>query len=143
MNTFMINIGLLIFRVSLSALMLFGHGLGKFQKLLSGNEIKFLDPVGFGAALSFSLVVFAEFFASIFLAVGLFTRFNSLSLVITMAVAVFIAHAEDSFASKEKALLYLVGYILLFLIGSGKYSFQPWLNKRLKSSNKFIKFILG
>ena len=123
--------------------MLFGHGLGKFQKLLSGDEIKFLDLFGFGAAFSFSLAVFAEFFASILITLGLFTRLSSTSLIITMSIAVFIAHAADPFARKEKAILYLASYILLFLLGPGKYSLKTWLDKKILSSNKIIKFILG
>ena len=117
MSNYSSNFGLLIFRLAISAFMLFGHGLGKLQKLLSGDEIKFLDPFGLGAAFSFSLKVFAEFFASILIALGLFTRLSSTSLIITMGIAVFIAHADDPFAQKEKALLFLASYILIFLLG--------------------------
>jgi putative oxidoreductase len=143
MKDFSNNIGLLIFRISISAFMMFGHGLGKFQKLLSGNEIKFLDPFGLGPMFSFSLAVFAEFFAAGLIILGLFTRFSSLSLIITMAVAVFIAHSGDPFSKQEKALLFLVSYILLFLTGPGKYSLQTWMNKKLKNSNRLIKYLLG
>ncbi len=137
------NIGLLIFRVSISAFMMFGHGLGKFQKLLSGDEIKFLDPFGLGPLFSFSLAVFAEFFAAGLIILGLFTRISSLSLIITMAVAAFIAHAGDPFSKQEKALMFLASYVLLFLIGPGKYSLQTWMNKKIKNSNKLIKYLLG
>lgn len=143
MNNFSLNIGLLIFRIAISAFMLFGHGLGKLQKLLSGDEIKFLDLLGFGATFSFSLAVFTEFFASILLAFGLFSRLSSSSLIITMAIAVFIAHANDPFARKEKALLFLASYILLFLLGPGKYSLKTWLDKKIMGLNKIIKFLLG
>jgi putative oxidoreductase len=137
------NLALFVFRVSISGFMLFGHGLGKFQKLISGNEIKFLDPFGLGATFSFTMATFAEFFASAFIVLGLFTRFSSLSLTVTMAVAVFIAHAGDPFAKQEKALMYLVSYILLFLTGPGKYSLQTWFDKKISKSNGLIKFLLG
>ena len=143
MNEFSKSAGLLIFRVAISAFMMFGHGLGKFQKLLSGNEIKFLDPFGLGATFSFTLAVFAEFFAAGLIILGLFTRFSSFSLIITMAVAVFIAHSGDPFSKQEKALMFLVSYVLLFLIGPGKYSLQTWMNKKLNKSNKLLRFLLG
>ena len=143
MNSLLSNMGLLIFRLSISLSMLFGHGLGKFQKLISGNEIKFLDPIGIGAYASFSFAVFTEFFMSILLIFGIFTRISSLSLVITMSMAVFIAHADDPFSSKEKALLYLFAYVLIFLLGPGKYSMHSWLNKKAIISNKIIKSILS
>ena len=123
--------------------MFLGHGLGKFQKLISGAEIKFLDPFGLGATTSFSLAVFSEFFASALLIFGLFTRFSTLSLIITMAVAAFIAHSDDPFGTKEKSLLFLVSYILLFLTGPGKYSLQTLINKKFNKFNEWIKFILG
>ena len=123
--------------------MLLGHGLGKFQKLISGAEIKFLDPFGLGSSISFSLAVFSEFFASALLIFGLFTRFSTLSLIITMAVAAFIAHSDDPFGTKEKSLLFLVSYILLFLTGPGKYSLQTLINKKFNKFNEWIKFILG
>lgn len=143
MTDFLQNIGLLIFRVLISTFMMLGHGLGKFQKLISGDEIKFLDPFGIGQALSFSFAVFAEFFAAGLIILGLFTRFSSLSLIITMIVAAFIALSDDPFGKQEKALMYLVSFLLLFLTGPGKYSLQSLLNKRISKSNRLVKFLLG
>lgn len=143
MNNKLNNIALLIFRVSISSFMAFGHGLGKFQKLLSGNEIKFLDPFGLGPTVSFALATFAEFFAALLIVLGLLTRISSFSLIITMAVAAFIAHADDPFSRQEKSLMYLGSYILLFLTGPGKYSLQTWVDKKISKSNGLIKFILS
>jgi putative oxidoreductase len=39
-----------------------------------------------------------------------------------MAVAVFFAHAGDPFARKELALLYLLIFSVIFILGAGKYS---------------------
>lgn len=143
MHNFSLNIGLLIFRIAISAFMLFGHGLGKFQKLLSGDEIKFLDLFGFGTTFSFSMVVFAEFFASILIIFGLFTRISTFSLIVTMSVAAFIAHASDPFPRMEKSLLYLVSYILIYFTGPGKYSLQTLINKKWKPKNNITKYICG
>jgi putative oxidoreductase len=40
----------------------------------------------------------------------------------TMLVAAFIVHLDDPFKRKELALLYLVGFLIIFLMGPGKYS---------------------
>jgi hypothetical protein len=48
MNDFLSNAGLLIFRVLIGLFMLLGHGLGKFNRLLSGEEIGFLNLFGMG-----------------------------------------------------------------------------------------------
>ena len=34
----------------------------------------------------------------------------------------FIVHAADPFGTKEKALLFAVTFIVIFLLGPGKYS---------------------
>ena len=34
----------------------------------------------------------------------------------------FVVHLDDPFGRKEKAVLYLVGYMIIFLLGPGKYS---------------------
>jgi putative oxidoreductase len=42
--------------------------------------------------------------------------------MITMATAVIFAHANDPFGTKEKPLLFLLIFALLFVLGSGRYS---------------------
>lgn len=63
------SLGLLILRVGLGSLMLFGHGLGK---LLSFSERAgdFADPLGVGSTTSLVLTILAEFFCSVLLILG-------------------------------------------------------------------------
>ncbi|MCZ7602388.1 MAG: DoxX family protein [Melioribacteraceae bacterium] len=137
------DIALLIFRVVISAFMMFAHGLGKFNRLFSGEEIKFFDPFGLGPTFSLSLAVLSEFIAAGLIILGIITRLSSVTLIITMGVAAFIFHADDPFGSKEKALLFLASYVLLFLTGPGKFSLQSMIEKKTSYSNPFLKFILG
>ena len=39
-----------------------------------------------------------------------------------MAVAAFIVHAEDGFGTKEKALLYALIFLVIYIAGPGKIS---------------------
>ncbi|MFN6946583.1 MAG: DoxX family protein [Cytophagaceae bacterium] len=121
---------LLLLRICVSAFML-THGLPKFLKVLGGN-FQFADPLGIGTEASLILAVFAEFFCSLFIILGLGTRLFSIPLIITMLVAAFIAHSDDPFARKEMALLYLLIYITLLVFGSGKYSLDALINKSRK-----------
>jgi putative oxidoreductase len=114
-------VALLFFRV-IAASFLLTHGFPKLQKLLSGEEIQFLDPYGLGITTSFVLVVCAEFFCSILVIIGLATRLAVIPIMITMATAVIFAHATDPFGTKEKPLLFLLIFALLFVFGSGRYS---------------------
>ena len=124
-----VHVFLLIFRICAGAFML-THGIPKLMKLLSGNEIQFADPFGFGAGPSLFLVVFAEFFCSILIMLGLATRLAVIPLMITMLTATFYAHADDPFATKEKPLLFLLIFAALFVFGSGHFSIDRMVGKK-------------
>lgn len=124
-----LNIALLLLRVTVSCFMM-THGWSKLLKLLEGGEIKFGDPIGIGPTASLVLVVFSEFFCSLLIATGLWTRLASIPLIITMCVAAFITHASDSFGKKELALLYLTAYAFIAITGPGKYSIDGLMSNR-------------
>ncbi len=123
-----VNIGLLILRLSAGGFML-SHGYPKLQRLLAG-DMGFGDPLGLGSEVSLILAVFAEFFCSILLMLGLGTRLATLPLIVTMAVAAFIAHGSDPFGRKELALMYLVSYVVILLNGAGKFSLDQLIGKK-------------
>jgi putative oxidoreductase len=123
-----LNILVLVLRVSIAAFMI-THGWPKLSKLLAGGEIQFGDPIGLGPTLSLILTVFAEFVCSVLIGIGLGTRLASIPLIFTMFVAAFVAHGPDPFRQKEVALLYLLIYLTLFVIGSRKYSIDYLITK--------------
>ncbi len=126
---FQSDLGLLVLRLGASGMMLM-HGWGKLSAF-STLMHDFPDPIGVGSTVSLVLAVFAEFFCSIALAIGVQSRWVTIPLVVTMLVAVVIIHGNDPFHKKELAALYLVGFVTLFLTGPGKYSFDGLLSKRL------------
>lgn len=113
--------GLLVLRVGVAALMLFGHGWGKLSSF-SERADSFADPLGVGPTMSLGLTVFAEFFCSALIGFGLFTRLAAVPLVINMAVAAFVIHADDLWGKKELAVIYLLIYLALLLCGPGRIS---------------------
>jgi putative oxidoreductase len=123
-----LNIVVLLLRISIAALMI-RHGLPKLSKLLEGGEIQFANPIGLGPTISLILVVFSEIICSILIGIGLGTRLASIPLIITMIVAAFITHGADPFGRKEIALLYILFYVTLLIVGSRKYSFDYLLTK--------------
>jgi len=114
------NIGLALLRIIPSA-MLLTHGIPKFQKLISGN-FEFGDPIGIGATPSLFLAVIGEFVCPILIIIGFKTRWAAAPAAITMFVAGFVVHSADSFGTKEKALLFLTIFIVIMLLGPGKFS---------------------
>ncbi len=134
-NAHALNIALLLLRLVGGSFMI-THGIGKWEKLAAGGNIEFADPFGIGAAPSLLLAVFAELVCAALLILGFGTRLASIPLIVTMAVAAFIAHGDDPFKKKELALLYLAIYIALLLLGSGKYSLDQLIGGKASKAVK-------
>jgi putative oxidoreductase len=115
------SIALLLLRIVFCGSMIFGHGLGKLNKVLDGN-FNFSDPIGIGEAPTLFLAVFSEFIAPIFILLGIKSRIFSFFPAATMFVAAFIIHLDDPFNRMEKSLLFLTVFVFFVMTGSGKYS---------------------
>lgn len=122
-----LNIGLLIFRVFIGLTMAFAHGMGKIPP--SAQFTGFVTSLGMPGFMAWGAAL-AEFVGGLLIAAGLLTRLNSAALGITMAVAAFMAHGADPFAKQEKALIYLVCCLFIFLAGPGKFSLDRIISKK-------------
>lgn len=114
------DLALLILRVGASALLL-THGIPKINMLFA-SPIQFANPIGVGDTLSLILAIIGEVIAPILIIIGFKTKIAAIPAIITMAVAAFIVHANDDIATKEKALMHLICFVVIFLAGPGKYS---------------------
>jgi putative oxidoreductase len=126
-----IDLGKLILRIIGGGFML-THGIPKLMKLLSG-DMGFGDPIGLGPEVSLVLTVFAEFLCAAFILVGFKAKWATVPLMITMLVAAFIVHGSDPWGKKELALLYFAIYTGIFFLGSGKYSIDNLLHKKVNT----------
>lgn len=124
-----IDFVLMLLRVVFGAMMMM-HGYHKLLNIISG-QMEFGDPIGIGESLSLYLTVFAEFFCSILLILGLMTRLALIPLMITMLVALFIVHQNDPLEEKEIAILYLIGFYAIYLTGPGGLSMDAKLFKTI------------
>lgn len=115
-----VDTGLLVLRIGVALFML-PHGWQKLQHFLAGNH-DFPDPIGLGPIVAQALAIFAEFFCSILLLMGLFIRPALLVLMGLTLIIAFVIHGSDPLKDKEHALLYFVAYLALFLTGPGRYA---------------------
>ncbi len=119
-NNLLIHLGLALLRIVPAAFML-SHGYPKLQKLISGN-MEFANPLGIGQGPSLFLTVVGEFICPLLIIIGFKTRWAAIPTAIVMLVAAFVVHGSDPFGTKELALVYALVFIVIFLLGPGKYS---------------------
>jgi putative oxidoreductase len=135
LNPYSLNTDLatLVLRLIFGGMFIY-HG---YPKLTGYNEMlaMFGDPVGLGSELSLILVIFAEFFCGVLIVLGLFTRFAVVFTFITMLVAYFVAHANDDFMVKMLPFVYIWLCIVLFILGSGRYSLDAAFFNKTRSND--------
>jgi putative oxidoreductase len=127
-NKTLLDWALLAVRIFVGVAML-THGFPKLMMLLSG-KIEFMNFMGIGEKTSLILAVLAEVLCSLFVLLGLFTRFSVVPLIITMLVAALMVHGNDPFAKQEMSLLYLFHYILIFVAGPGNISIDRMISRK-------------
>ena len=122
-----ISFVLLVLRLAVGGLMI-PHGYKKLMNFAAKSST-FTDPFHIGGPASMGLTIFAEFFCAVFIILGLMTRLSTIPLIVTMSVALFIAHKGEIFGDGEHAALYLAGYIALLFAGPGKMSIDKLIGK--------------
>ncbi|WP_294618838.1 DoxX family protein [uncultured Bacteroides sp.] len=116
---------LLIVRI-VFGILLMNHGIDKwanYQELSS----TFPDPLGIGSSLSLGLAIFGELFCSMAFIIGFLYRLVMLPMIFTLFVAFFIVHGNDPFAVKELAFVYWVVFVLMYVIGPGRFAVDRWI----------------
>lgn len=136
-----VNRGIFILRICFPLLMLLEHGWPKVRTLLSGDPIRFADPIGLGVTLSFILVAFAESVCMIPVMAGFFNRLFLIPPIINFTVATFLFHRSDPFTGKEKAFMFLLVFIILFIIGKGPFNIQDRWFKKKRPKNPILNFL--
>lgn len=116
------DLGLLILRVGFSVFLLL-HGIEKLEVAFT-SKISFADPIGLGPTLSLILVLFAEVICTILIIIGYKVKWASIPPIILMLVAVFVVHSNAPIMERELAILYLIAFSVIGIMGSGKYAIR-------------------
>ena len=144
------DLGLLILRLSGLGLA-FAHGLGKVTAL-AGGEQRFVEGVagiGFPAPVAFAwAAALTELVGGLLIAAGLATRVAAALAAFVMAVAGFLRHHAlqqiaaatgltsiapevlERWGKPELALVYLLCFLALALLGPGRHSLDHALRAR-------------
>lgn len=127
------DLGKLILRVGIGIMMLF-HGIDKAL-----NGVSFLEGMfasyGLPSFVAYGVYV-GEILAPILIIIGLLTRISAAVIAFTMFAAIVLAHRGDIFSlgehgawAIETPMLFLVGCVVIILLGSGRYSLD-WLRNK-------------
>ena len=122
------DLGILLLRLVFGGLFIY-IGLQKIEHYHQYLPM-FKDYIGLGVKTSYNLVIFAEFFCGILVTIGLLTRLAVIPIFISMIVVVFIALKDKGFNDKQLPFVYLILSVVIFILGSGKYSADALLFKR-------------
>ena len=126
-----VSVLLLLIRIFFGV-MFFIHGVDKMMNFSQLSET-FPNVLGFGSYMSLMLAIFAEFCCSLFLMAGLLLRITLIPMIITMGVAFFDIH-DAMLPDGELALIYLVVFIILYLVGPGRYSLDYLIDAKMRKS---------
>lgn len=139
------SVGLLIIRIGLGLMMLFLHGLPKFQTYQDKVET-FPDPLGIGPKWSLICTIAAEAGCSLLLLLGFATRLAAAALTFTFIVVIFVVHSLHvidgdatyltNLKDNEKAILYLFGYLTLLATGPGSLSLDAVISRRRRKQKE-------
>jgi putative oxidoreductase len=122
------NFALLVQRVVTGLMLLIGHGLPKISNF-SELSSSFYDPFRIGHRYSLILVILAELFCSMFLVLGLFTRFAAFIIVFNLSVAVFVFHHGQPLKNFELGAIYLTSAFTIMIVGPGRVSVDGMMGK--------------
>ena len=78
--------------------------------------------MGLGPRTGLLMTLFAELFCSLFIMLGLFTRFAAIPLIILTLVIIFSVNKTKTLPESEVAILYLSAFIFLLFCGPGRIS---------------------
>lgn len=125
--------GLALLRAFAGASLALAHGLGKMPP--GEGFVRGVDALGFPAPALFAwAAALSELLGGLLVAIGLCTRPAAALAGFTMLVAALGQHANDPYARKELALLYLSVMLCFFLVGSGRFGLDALVRRRLAAS---------
>lgn len=122
------NFSMFFLRLVFGLTLLAKHGFPKMASFES-LQTQFYSFMGMGSKISLILAIFGEMLCSLFIVLGLFTRFAAAALVIMMLVIIFGHDAGKALGESELAILYLGAFVTLLFCGAGRVSIDAMINK--------------
>ena len=130
------DIAKLILRLTIGTLMLFHgidkalHGVNFVEGMLTAHDLPAIVTYG---------VYLGEIVAPLMLIFGIFSTLGALMIIVNMIMAIMLVYSDSLFAvtqhgawSIEVPMLYLMGSVVIILLGEGRYSLNHYLHKKVR-----------
>ena len=124
------NWTLLLFRILITGEIIVAHG---FRKIGIGvPEAEHVpNPYLLPEWLNSNFAIASDIFFPLFVMAGCFTRLAVLPTLAVTLTGYFVVHAHDSLLEKDVPFMYSGAFLLLFVLGPGRYSVDYHLHKKL------------
>ncbi|HYB98986.1 MAG TPA: DoxX family protein [Candidatus Limnocylindrales bacterium] len=118
-----ISMGLLILRLGAGGMLIYGRAWERVI-MIRDTSIAFPDPLGISPELSWAVTIFAEFFCSIFVMLGIVTRLTAAAPFLAMLLSALVLPSGTAWSLREVSFLYALPFFVLTFTGAGDYSFD-------------------
>jgi putative oxidoreductase len=120
------NWTLFFFRILLAFELFRVHGLRKLKNEM-GQEEQIPNPLYLPEKLNQFVANFSDLVAPFFVMVGFATRLVVLPIIGVTAIGYAVVHRRDSLQVRDVPYVYTLSFLLLLLMGPGKYSIDQSL----------------
>jgi putative oxidoreductase len=123
------NLAMLFFRVFVSLEMLIVHGLKKLGIGVAQAE-NIPNPFNLPQVLNTVFALSANIVFPFLVIIGFCTRIATLPSLAVTLTGYFVVHRSDTLLEKDIPFMYSVCYLLILLLGPGKYSVDNAITKK-------------
>lgn len=123
------NISMLLFRIAASLEMIIVHG---FKKIGIGTATpeKIPNPLHLLGIFNNAFAISANIVFPFFVLIGFCTRLATLPSLAVTLTGYFVVHWNDSLLEKDTPFVYSLIFLLILLMGPGKYAIDNSIHKK-------------
>ncbi|MBO9202511.1 MULTISPECIES: DoxX family protein [Niastella] len=126
---FFFNGGMLLLRVAVSLEIAIVHGFKKIGIGVPQSE-SIPNPLHLPEAFNNTFAIAANIVFPFFVLIGLFTRLATLPTLVVTLTGYFLVHWNDSLLQKDTPFIYSLIFLVILLLGPGKYSIDNAIYKK-------------
>jgi putative oxidoreductase len=121
MDRHQVSLGLFFLRLLGGGLLIEGRS-DSWSSMVRNSGGFLTDPFGVGGEFSWMLTMFCEFFCTILVMMGIFTRFTAVPPLVYMLVIALALPAGTTWSLRQDFLWFALPFFVLTFTGPGDYS---------------------